>query len=62
MEVAELQSMKIWEDVGYPLGKVKVWLCEREASLASKAPGSAGERAGEVQKQSLGSSGAGLGK
>lgn len=32
MEVAELRSMKIWEDVGYPLGKVGVWLCGREAS------------------------------
>lgn len=24
--------MKIWEDAGYPLGKVGIWLCEREAS------------------------------
>jgi len=27
-----MQSMKIWEGVGYPLGKVGIWLCEREAS------------------------------
>lgn len=27
-----MQSMKIWEDVGYPLGKVGIWLCKREAS------------------------------
>lgn len=26
MEVAEIQRMEIWEDVGDPLAKVGVWL------------------------------------